>query len=303
MRIQVSGSNAKLNIQPYVYIAPALIVFVIFMFYPVVFTIALSFFKWNGYSKVIFDQFVGIKNYLNLLLDKSFWVAFKNTAYFVISGITFQLALALLFALIVYFGNFKYSNIIRAIIFFPGILSSVIVGLVWKKFFVYDGLINQFLQVVGFGNLAYPWLSNIYLPIWIIAFVNIWQWTGYNLVIFYAALQSIEHEHVEAAFIDGASLPQAVIKVVIPQLKPIIGLSAILNFIGGFRVFDLVWVLTRGGPAHSSEVLTTLMFYFSFDPSGPNRMGYAASVATILMIIIVIFSIVRIRVSKKTEQI
>ena len=169
-----------------------------------------------------------------------------------------------------------------------------------KKFFIMDGLINQVFGALRLDFLVIPWLSNLYLPIWIVTFVNIWQWTGYNLVIFYAALQSFDNELIEASMIDGANARQTIMYIITPVLRPIIGLSVVLNFIGGFRVFDLVYVLTKGGPNHVSEVLTTIMYYYAFDPSGPNRMGYASSIAVILLVIVIIFSIFRIRLMRKS---
>lgn len=292
-------NSAKKPLIPYSYIGPALLIFVIFMLYPIIFSTFLSFYDWNGYSPEIFSKFINIQNYVDLFQDKFFWIALRNTIFFVFATITVQLAFALFTAIIIFYGNFKYSNAIRTIIFFPGILSAVIVGLVWKQFFVLDGLINQFFTLLRLDFLAIPWLSNLYLPIWICAFVNIWQWSGYNLVIFYAALQSFDYQLIEAAMIDGANFKSVISRIIVPVLRPIIGLSIILNFIGGFRVFDLVYILTKGGPVHRSEVLTTLMYYYSFDPSGPNRMGYASAIAVILLLIIIFFSIFRIRLMKK----
>jgi raffinose/stachyose/melibiose transport system permease protein len=285
---------------PYAYVGPALIFFLLFMLYPIIFSLALSFFDWNGFNADIFGKFVEFKNYIKVFNDSFFWIAFRNTLIFVFAGITIQLAIALILAIIIFYSNLKYSSIVRAIIFFPGILSSVIVGLVWKRFFVMDGLVNQIFGALKLDFLVIPWLSNLYLPIWIVTFVSIWQWTGYNLVIFYAALQSFDNELIEASMIDGANARQTISHVIIPVLKPIIGLSVVLNFIGGFRVFDLVYVLTKGGPNHVSEVLTTIMYYYAFDPSGPNRMGYASSIAVVLLVIIIIFSIFRIRLMRKS---
>ncbi len=285
---------------PYAYVGPALIFFILFMLYPIIFSLALSFFDWNGFNADIFGKFVEFKNYIKVFNDSFFWIAFRNTLIFVFAGITIQLVIALILAIIIFYANFKYSSIIRAIIFFPGILSSVIVGLVWKRFFIMDGLINQISGALKLDFLVIPWLSNLYLPIWIVTFVNIWQWTGYNLVIFYAALQSFDNELIEASMIDGANARQTITHIITPVLRPIIGLSIVLNFIGGFRVFDLVYVLTKGGPNHVSEVLTTIMYYYAFDPSGPNRMGYASSIAVILLVIIIIFSIFRIRLMRKS---
>ncbi|KKL81951.1 hypothetical protein LCGC14_1989610, partial [marine sediment metagenome] len=167
--------------------------------------------------------------------------------------------------------------------------------LVFRKFLALDGAINQLLTGIGLGGLAQAWLSNTSLNIWIVSLVLVWQWVGYNLIIFYAGLQSIDNALLEASFIDGATLTRAIFKIVLPLMKPIILLCAMLNFIGGFRIYDMIWVMTRGGPVHSSEVLTTYMYYQSFQSNGPNDMGYASTVAILLTLIVLIFAVLRIR--------
>jgi ABC-type sugar transport system permease subunit len=139
------------------------------------------------------------------------------------------------------------------------------------------------------------------VAIWVVIFVSIWQWTGYNLVIFYAGLQSIDRTLLEAADVDGASWWGKIFKIVIPTLKPTIILNIILNLIGSFRVFDIVYVLTRGGPVHQSEVFTTIMYYYSFSANGPNKMGVGSSIALIMFAIMIVFGFVRIRMMRGEE--
>ena len=136
-----------------------------------------------------------------------------------------------------------------------------------------DGVLNSIL------GLDYSWLSSISLVMWLIIMVNTWQWIGYNLVIYYAGLQSMNIELLEASDIDGANWAQKIFSIVIPLLWPTTILNMILNLIGGFRAFDIVYVLTRGGPAHYSEVLASYLYYYSFSAGGPNKMGVGASVA------------------------
>ena len=148
-------------------------------------------------------------------------------------------------------------------------------------------------------NIDFSWLSSIQLAIWIVIFVSIWQWTGYNLVIFYAGLQSVDRTILEAADVDGANWWGKIFRIVIPSIIPTIVLNVILNLIGSFRVFDIVYVLTRGGPVHQSEVLTTLMYYYSISANGPNKMGVGSSIAFVIFFIMIIFGILRIRLIKK----
>ncbi|MCL5771783.1 MAG: sugar ABC transporter permease [Actinobacteria bacterium] len=275
---------------PLYYTLPVILFYLVFLFYPIFFNVILSFFNWNGINPNIFKDFVAFENYKNLILDKVFWLAFRNTIYFVISTVIVQNLIGLFLAHILFFGNFKYGNILRSIIFFPTILSPVIVSLVWKKIFISDGLLNTIL------HLDIAWLGGLYAGIWIVAFVNIWQWSGYNMVLYYAGLQSLDYQLVEAAMIDGANWAGIVAKIVIPFLIPTITIASILTVLGGFKVFDLVYIMTKGGPAHQSEVITSYMYWLSFDATGPNRMGYAATVVIFSLFIAIVFASIRMRI-------
>ncbi len=296
--------NKRLHnkLEPYAWLSPSLILFLLFLLYPIGFSVILSFFDWNGYTKNIFTDFVGWKNYLHLIKDPLLWKSFRNTIFLVITVVFIQNAIALFLSLVIYFGKFKFGNLIRALIFFPGVISAIVIGLVFRKFLAIDGAINQFLEIIGLSGMEQAWLSNQSINIWIVSFVLVWQWTGYNLVIFYAGLQSVDQNLLEAAFIDGASLTRSIFNIVIPLMKPIIFLSAMLNFIGGFRIYDMIWVMTRGGPNHSSEVLTTYMYYQSFQSKGPSDMGYASTIAILLALIVIIFAIIRVRVVSRQEN-
>ena len=296
--------NKRLHnrLEPYTWLSPSIILFLVFLLYPIIFSLILSFFDWNGYTKDIFTNFVGWKNYLHLTKDPLVWKSFKNTIFLVLTVVFVQNAIALFLSLIIFFGKFKYGNLIRGLIFFPGVISAIVIGLVFRKFLAIDGAINQFLEVIGLSEMTQAWLSNGSINIWIVSFVLVWQWTGYNLVIFYAGLQSVDQNLLEAAFIDGASLTRSIFTIVLPLMKPIIFLSAMLNFIGGFRIYDMIWVMTRGGPNHSSEVLTTYMYYQSFQSKGPSDMGYASTLAVLLSVIVIIFAIIRVRFVSREES-
>jgi ABC-type sugar transport system permease subunit len=164
-----------------------------------------------------------------------------------------------------------------------------------------DGLLNMIIQYFNPASEGFLWLGNRITPIFVVIFVNIWQWSGYNMVLYYAGLQGVENDLIEAAKIDGATWLQTIKSVVIPQLSKTISLAVILNIIGSFKVFDLVYVITGGGPAHSSEVIASQIYYESFSMFGPNRMGYASALAVILTIIVVVFAIIRIRIDRKFE--
>jgi ABC-type sugar transport system permease subunit len=281
--------------QPYAFLLPALFVFVFVVLSPVIMSLILSFYKFTGFDAHIFKEFIGFENFKILFRDKYFWISFKNTFYFVASSITIQILLSLVLAITIFFGRFKNSISIRTIIFFPAVLAPVSISLAWRRILEQDGLFNQIL------GIDYSWLASPMLAIWVVIFVSIWQWTGYNLVIFYAGLQTVDRTILEAADVDGASWWGKIIKIVIPSLKPTIILNIILNLIGSFRVFDIVYVLTRGGPVHQSEVFTTIMYYYSFSANGPNKMGVGSSIAFIMFAIMIVFGFIRIRLMKREE--
>ena len=279
---------------PYAYLTPALLVFLVFVFTPVVFSLTLSLYQFTGFDSNLFRKFVGAGNYRILFADKYFWVSIRNTLYFVAASISVQVAIALFLAIIIFIGRFRFATLIRMIIFFPGVLAPVAVSLAWRRMLEQDGVINRIL-----GGIDFSWLSSVQLAIWCVIFVSIWQWVGYNLVIFYAGLQSLDIQLLEAADVDGANWGVKINRIIVPLLGPTILLNVILNLIGSFRVFDIVYVLTRGGPVHYSEVLTTLMYYYSFSSNGPNSMGVGSSIAVIIFAVVLMLGFLRVRLLRR----
>lgn len=289
------------KIYPYLYITPVLIIFAIYIFYPIIFSIVISLFKWDGFRPLNEAEFIFFDNYVKLINDKVFLLSLKNTFMFVGGTLLFQNFFGLTLALTLVYAKIRFSKVWRAVIFFPAILSPVIISLIWKLILANDGLFNQILSIIGLESLQRVWLGNKITPIFCIIFVNVWQWSGYNMVIYYAGLQSIPEDLIEAAKIDGASWSRIIFKIILPLLGGVASIAMVLNIIGGFKVFDLVYILTRGGPVHFSEVLTTYIFFHAFDVSGSNLLGYASSIAIVLTIISFIFALIRIRMTRTFE--
>ena len=285
--------SKKFQIKTIFYLFPALFIFLVFNVIPGLSSLVLSFFEFSGFETNLFRKFVGFENFVKIYHDKYFWIALKNTFLFVFGAVFIQTGIALMLSVFIFFGNFKYSVLVRSIMFFPCVLAPVSVGLVWKKILEQDGVLNAIL------GLDFSWLSTISIVMWLIITVNTWQWIGYNLVIYYAGLQSLNIELLEAADIDGANWRQKIFSIVVPLLWPTTILNMILNLIGGFRAFDIVYVLTRGGPAHYSEVLASYLYYYSFAAGGPNKMGVGSSVAFIIFACILTIALVRIIVMRK----
>ena len=277
---------------PYLWHLPALLLFVVLLGYPLVFGISISFFKWNGLHRDVFAQAVGLTNYLALFSDRYFFIAIRNTVFFTAGTVVLQNLFGLALALFIFFGRFRRGDLIRATVFFPGVLAGVIVALAWKRLLMSDGMVNTLLQLIGVGII--PFLSDKSLVIWTITGINVWQWTGFNLVVLYAGLQSIDQNILESGSIDGATLGQLVRLLIVPILRPTIWLVVLFNVISGFRVFDVVYNLTQGGPAHSSEVLTTYVYFHSFGGM-VGRMGYASALSVFLMLAVLLFTAARVR--------
>jgi len=286
MRANVARSMDS-RATPYLYVLPALLVCLFIIVSPLIVSLLLSFFNFSGYDRNYFKEFVGLANFRTMFQDRYFWIALRNTLYFTASVTSVQIAVALFFAIIIFFGNFRNSVLLRTIIFVPGVLAPVSISLAWRKILEQGGVLNTIL------NIDFSWLSSVQLAIWIVIFVSIWQWMGYNLLILYAGLQSLDIQTLEAADMDGASWTRKIFEVVIPSILPTIVLNVIINVISAFRVFDIVYVLTRGGPVHNSEVLTTLMYYYSFSANGPNKMGVGSAIAMVLFLVMVTFGVIR----------
>ena len=289
--------------QPYAWILPGLAMLVVFLFYPIFFSATLSLFKWNGYTRDIFGNFVGLGNYVELAKDANFLKALFNTLLVVFFCITVQIGIALVLAIFIYLGEFRGASILRGIIFFPSVLSAVVVGIIWRNVvFLRGGLINQVTSALGLP--AFFPLGDTNFIVFTIIFVAIWQGVGFNLVIFFAGLQSTQHEIIESAQIDGAGFWQVILHIITPLQAPIILVSIVLNIIGGIQIFDLVFVLTSMTMrnVHAADVLATYMLFNSFaggqGTGGRSELGYAAAIAVVMMALMLVFAVLRTRAQR-----
>lgn len=288
----------SLNFYPYLLILPAVLLLIMYLFYPIIYTFIISLTSWSGlvpFGKAIF---IGFGNYIELMRDRIFWLSLKNTTMFMLGVLIVKNIIGFTLALALYYSTNKANGVWRAIIFFPAILSSVIVGFVFKFIFAQEGIINDILRLIGLESLARPWLGVPVFPFYVIILVNLWQWSGYNMILYFAGLQNIDESLLEAARLDGANEWHVISKIIIPSLSGVITIVMILNIIGGFKIFDTVYIMTQGGPANTSEVLSTYMFFLSF--SGLyNKMGVASAISIVLTIIIFIVSVIRFKIIKE----
>lgn len=261
------------------FILPALIIYTIFALVPILYNLYLSFFETNLMDV---NQFIGLKNYINLFQDGTFLKALKNNIVMVIGSLIAHMPLALFFAAAIH-RKVKGASFFQTVFFLPSVICGVAVGLIWT--FVYNGnygLLNGFLKAVGLGKFAQVWLSNKDIAIFMIIIVVMWQYVGYHMVIQLAGMRNIDAELYEAADIDGATGWQQFTNITFPLLKPILKIDAVLIITGSLKYYDLVAVMTNGGPNHATEVMSTYMYYSAFNIL---RYGYSAAIGVILMIL------------------
>jgi raffinose/stachyose/melibiose transport system permease protein len=270
------------------WVAPAVLLLVVFVYYPVIENLRLSLFKWNAFSPT--EKWVGLDNYRDLTVDPIFWSSlFNNTAYAVVSVI-FQVGGGLILAAIleeVVRGRWK--GFFRTVYFVPAVLALTITGLLFQ--FMYNpqiGLVNGFLDAVGLDALKHSWLGESATAIWAIIAMSQWQSIGYVMVLFIVAMQRIPRELYDAAYIDGASRRQAFVSITVPLVREMILLATIITISGAFLVFNEVQVMTAGGPNNSSQVLGTWLYKSAFFN---DQMGYAAAIAVVIFIITMVASI------------
>jgi raffinose/stachyose/melibiose transport system permease protein len=272
---------------------PAILFFLVFILIPVVSTFILSFTQWKGF--VLTDiSWVGAKNFLEMFTDRVFLKALINTLLFVLITTVLLNLLGFLCASIVDLG-FRGTAFLKSAVFFPVLLSPVIIGIMWSRMLDAFGIVNQLLTTLKLTRMPILFLGDERVAIFTVIGATIWQYTGYDTLLYFAGLQGVPHEQVEAARIDGAGPLTITTRIVLPFLSPVIAVTMLLNIIGGFKVFDIVYIMTAGGPNNSSQVFATYLFQQAFRF---NRMGYASVIAIVIIAFSVAAAIVRLRVMR-----
>lgn len=274
---------------------PALVIFILFVIIPIFQSFYYGFFKWNGLSEPVF---IGIKNFVDVFTDKVFWLSFKNNLLVVVASVFGQIPIGLLMAIVLN-KKMKSTSFFRTIFFLPMILSTVVVGLLWSSILnVQVGIVNKVFEAVGLSQLAQNWLGDPDIAMITICFVIIWQFVGFYMLIFLAGLQNIPNEVFEASAIDGANEFQKLIKITIPMMWETIISAVVLCIAGSMRTFDLVFVMTKGGPAHATELMATYMYNKTFEV---YKYGYGSAVSLVIFIISFSFIILSRKLMTKNE--
>lgn len=264
---------------PYVgMVTPALVIFVLFFIVPLLFTAKYSFYNWTNFSSEI--RFSGLENYKLLFSNKSLTKGIANTLQYAIINVLLQSLIALPVSVALN-SRLKGRNIYRAVYFCPAVLSTLVVGYLWKFLLSNTdyGFVNQVLTGLGLSKVNF--LGNGKIAMWSIILIEVWQWFGWAMVIYLGNLQSISEDLYEAAEVDGANGWSRFWHVTVPGLAPAIKINLVTGMISGLKVFDIVVSTTNGGPAHQTETILTLMFTKFSD----GNYGYASAFGMVFLVV------------------
>ena len=277
--------------RPYLMVAPAMVVFGVFIIYPIFYMIYLSFFDWNLIGEM---KYIGLENYTDMLGDKDFWQVLGNSVYYMVMVVIFQMVFSLLLA--AYLNrNTRTNRILQSIAFTPYITSMVSVAFIWMWLMDSDyGLLNYLLSLIGIDPIG--WLSDPKVAMNSLVLVSTWKGLGYNTIIIISAMQSVPGYLYEAAALDKTPKWKAFWKITLPMISPTLFFLALMNIIAALKVFETVNIMTQGGPVNSSNTLVYSIYQYGFDYF---KIGYASALGVALMVVIGFFTLIYFRVLSK----
>jgi raffinose/stachyose/melibiose transport system permease protein len=281
----------------YLFLFPALAVYLLFVFWPVVQSIYFGFFEWNGLGKQM--TFIGLDNYVHMFArDQVFQLSLRNSIVATLVLALLPTALGLGFAAL--FSNLRGGGFYRSAIFLPYLVSMVAVGTIWS--WIYNPRIDApglLLQALGLESWMHDWLGERATAFGAAMIPGIWRFTGFAIVVFYAAIQALPYDLYEAARVDGANGWQSFWHITLPLVRQAMVVVVVWMTMDALKLFDLIFVLTRGNPNHATEVIATWMFVNTFRH---YKMGYGAAMAVVLFLMILGFSIIYIRWTTRGEE-
>lgn len=279
----------------YGFLAPALVLFTLFELFSLIYNVYMGFFEWNGFKTPVF---VGLGNYDYLFHDELFTNALGHNLIFVAVALLVMTSMAALLALLLDSGM-PGAGLFRGLFFLPVIIPTVVVGLAWTRVYsVQGGLLNQLLGMIGLSSLQQDWLGNPQTALPAVLVVWVWRHLGYGVIMFSAGLLGITEDIKEAAALDGAGPWQTARYVMIPLLRPIIVIVALLYTIFAFKVFTLIFIMTGGGPYNATEVMNTYMYnnVFSY-----YDLGLGSAIANFGIVILIVLAFVRSKMQAAAE--
>ncbi|MBC5637655.1 MULTISPECIES: sugar ABC transporter permease [Ornithinibacillus] len=283
------------KLTPYLFLLPGCLILGAFIFYPMLQAIWLSF---TDYNMITEASFVKFDNYQNLFQDALFWKTLTNTLIYLVGVVPALVVIPIFLAVLV---NQKLKGIafFRSAYYIPVVTSLVVAGIAWDWVYKENGLLNYVLELLNIITEPIPWLTSTQTALFAVMVVTVWKGLGYYMIIYLAGLQSIPESLYEAADIDGANWWQKMTRVTIPMLMPFVLIVTIMSSIAAMKVFEEIYVMTGGGPLHSSE---TLVFYIYTQAFERLNMGYASAAGVILFLLTLVFSLINLKVMGKDNS-
>ena len=306
VRYKMGKLERKNTLVAYSFLAPNFIGFAVFTLVPVICAIALSLFEWNG-GDISKMKFVGLDNYATIFATKKvaekgigyffnradLGIALKNTVFYTVVTVPLTIVCALALALLL--NKIKGAVFFRTVFFFPYVSSMVAICVCWSFMLMKDGPVNQIIMALGI-DFNKGWTADSTMAIWSIILVSVWRNMGYYMVLYLAALQGIPRELTEAATVDGANKWQQFLHVTLPQLKPTTFFVSVMMVISCFKIYDVVAIMTDGGPGRSTKMLVTYIYDEAFIKV---RYGQASAISMVLLVIVLLVTIIQFRSEKK----
>ncbi|MFE1251194.1 carbohydrate ABC transporter permease [Streptomyces sp. NPDC058741] len=292
------GRRLKTARWSYLYLVPMLVLLAGFVIYPILASLGYTFYRWNGIGHP--DEYVGLDNFRRILKDGIFWGAVRHTFIYAFVLVPVQLVLALALALVLNNPKLRFAVFFRTVYFIPVVTSAAVIGVVMQLMLSNFGeSAGSLLAKTGMTNGRIDWLGDPHTALAVIIAIGIWHTLGYNLVYFLAGLQTIPQELYEAAKIDGAGPVQCFFRITIPMLRQVGVIIVVLAFIGSFQVFDLVQVLTGGGPYFATEVVNTYIYHLAFGGgSGGGAaqpdVGLASAASFLYGLLLIVFATLQV---------
>ena len=290
---QIKRGSWGVKVAPYLFLLPTMAIFAVFIYWPAIYGIFISLTDSSGISKTV--NFIGLQNYIRLFQDKAYWATLWATTRYVLLVVPITFAVSLGIALLL--NNLRGKGLWRAIIYWPAMISPLIVGLIWKWIFGDSlGIVNFLLQKLGLAPIK--WLSQPGTALLCIIIAAVWTGVGVIMVMFISGIKNIPEQYYEAAKIDGASAGQTFRRITFPLLKPTNVLVMITLIIAAFKVYPLVNALTKGGPGNSTMFIVQYIYTYAFTR---NKLGYASAMSLILFVVLGLLTVVQFKLTDGGE--
>jgi raffinose/stachyose/melibiose transport system permease protein len=291
-----NGYVLRRYVAAYLFILPVLVLYAVFVLRPTLQTFWLAFYEWNGISA---DRtWVGLDNFRRLLDDAIFWQALRHSLVWTVVVVAFNLVVGLVAAALLS-GNIRGRLLFRLAYFLPVVQASIVTAMIWRWIYAPTGILNASLEAVGLGFLARGWLGDFAVVLPALAVASSWMTFGLSIVILLAGMQGIDPTLYDAARVDGAGRRRTFLDITIPSLRNTITIVVLLSLLDAFKVFDIIWATTQGGPIRATEVLATYMFKEGFQK---NQYGYGSAIAVALALIILVTSVLNVTLRERGDD-